>query len=66
MRVSTEPFAVLLNSLRSRQSLYKSLKVQYFQHKGFTSEISKQTKREKAPLRNELPATTKWLLELNA
>ena len=66
MRVSTEPFAVFLKSLRSRQSLYKSLKVQYFQHKGLASEISKRTKREKVPLRNKLPATKKRLLELNA
>ena len=66
MHVSTEPFAVYLKSLPSRQSLYKSLKVQYFQHMGLTSEISKQTKQEKAPLRNRLSAIPKRLLELNA
>ena len=66
MRVSTEPFAVFLKPLRNRQSLYKSLKVQYFQHRGLSSEILKQTKREKAPLRNKLSAITKRLLKLNA
>ena len=47
MRVSTEPFAVFLKSLRNRQSLYKSLKVQYFQHIGLASEISMQKSEKK-------------------
>ena len=58
MHVSTERFAAFLKSLRYCQALYKSLKVQYFQHIGLSSEISKQTKREKAPLRNKLSAIT--------
>ena len=66
MRVSTEPFAVFLKPLRNRQCLYKSVKVQHFQHRGLSSEISKQTKRKKAPLRNKIVSNNEVTLELKA